>query len=217
MVETSKRPYDSRRRRARAEQERAATRQRVVAAATDLFLEQGYNATTMNQIAQRAGVALQSVYTAGKSKAELLHLVIDFAVAGDGQEVMLVERPGFVAIAEEPDARRQVEMFADLITATMSRLAPVWATYREAAAVDAKAAANLLLAHKRRRQTFGEMIRMVPEHRLRHSYEKSADTMWAIGSIDVFLLQRSVLGWDADQHREWLRATLVDQLLESEV
>jgi AcrR family transcriptional regulator len=216
MVEKSKRPYDARRRRARAEEERAATRQRVVAAARDLFLERGYVATTMNDIAQGAGVALQSVYTAGESKADLLHLVTDVAVAGDGQQVMLVERPEFVAIAEEPNAERQVEMFAAVIAATMNRLAPVWTTYREAAAVDRKAEANLVLAHQRRRETFGDLIRMVPEHRLRRSYDTSADTMWAIGSIDVFLLMRSALGWDANQHLEWLRETLVDQLLEPE-
>ena len=76
-------------------------------------------------------------------------------------------------------------MLASLIAATMERLAPVWIAYREAAAVDPKAAANLVAAHRRRRETFGMMIRMIPEQRLRHPYEQSADTMWAIGSIDV--------------------------------
>jgi hypothetical protein len=38
------------------------------------------------------------------------------------------------------------------------------------------------------------------------------DTVWAIGSSEVFLLFRSVRGWDADQFRDWLSRTLVDQL-----
>ena len=59
----------------------------------------------MADIAREAGVALQSVYTAGQSKADLLHLVTDLAVAGDDQEVMLVDRPEYVAVAAESDPR----------------------------------------------------------------------------------------------------------------
>lgn len=213
MVTDAKRPYDARRRRERATEERQATRRRVVEAARELFLARGYVATTMADIAREAGVALQSVYTAGQSKADLLHLVTDLAVAGDGQDIMLVERPEFVAVAAESDPVRQVQMLASLIAATMERLAPVWIAYREAAAVDPKAASNLVAAHRRRRETFEAMIRMIPEQRLRHPYERSADTMWAIGSIDVALLQRTVLGWDAPQYAQWLSDTLVDQLV----
>jgi AcrR family transcriptional regulator len=213
MVNDAKRPYDARRRRERAQEERGATRRRVVEAARELFLSRGYVATTMADIAREAGVALQSVYTAGQSKADLLHLVTDVAVAGDDQEVMLVDRPEFVAVAAESDPVRQVQMLASLIAATLNRLAPVWVAYREAAAVDPKAASNLVAAHRRRRESFEAMIRMVPEHRLRHPADRSADTMWAVGSIDVFLLLRTVLEWDAAQYAEWLSDTLVDQLV----
>jgi AcrR family transcriptional regulator len=186
---------------------------RVAKAARKLFLAKGYVATTMAEIAKEAGVALQSVYSAGQSKADLLHLVTDLAVAGDDQEVMLLERPGFAALASEPDPKQQVEMIAALIAATMERLAPVWVAYREAAAVDAKAAANLVAAHQRRHETFAGMIAMLPEQRLRQPPDEAADSAWAIGSIDVFLLLRSIQGWPAPQYAEWLRRTLVDQLL----
>ena len=210
---TTKRRYDSRRRRERAEEERRATQLRVVEAARRLFLTNGYAATTMAEIAREAGVAVQSVYSAGQSKADLLHLVTDLAVAGDDQQVMLLQRPDFAAVANESDPERQVRMIAALIAATMERLAPVWVAYREAAAVDAKAAANLVAAHQRRHETFAGMIGMIPEHRLRRSPEEATDTAWAIGSIDVFLLLRSIQGWDATRYATWLRQTLVDQLL----
>jgi len=216
MAGTTKRTYDARRRRERAEEERRATRLRVVEAARNLFLARGYVATTMTDIAQDAGVALQSVYNVGQSKADLLHLVTDLVVAGDEQEVMLVDRPGFAAVAIEASPERQVQMLASLIAATMERLAPVWVAYREAAAVDAKAAANLVAAHRRRRDTFGSMIGMIPELCLRRPPEESADTAWAIGSIDVFLLLRSVLEWDPAQYSAWLSRTLVDQLVAPE-
>jgi AcrR family transcriptional regulator len=216
MSSDAKRPYDARRRRQRAEEERRATRLRVVEAARRLFLERGYVATTMADIAREAGVALQSVYTAGQSKADLLHLVTDLAVAGDDQELMLVERPNFAAVAVESSAERQVEMIAGLIAAILERLAPIWVAYREAAAVDAKAAANLAAAHRRRHETFADMIQNLPEHRLRRPPDESTDTAWAIGSIDVFLLLQSIRGWDAARYSKWLSRTLVDQLLTPE-
>jgi AcrR family transcriptional regulator len=209
----TKRPYDARRRRERAEEERRSTQRRVVEAARGLFLTRGYVATTMAEIARAAGVALQSVYSAGQSKADLLHLVTDLAVAGDDEDVMLLERPSYAAVAAETVPERQVEMIAALIAATMERLAPVWVAYREAAAVDAKAAVNLIAAHQRRHETFAGMIGMVPEQRLRWSPEEATDAAWAIGSIDVFLLLRSIQGWDASQYAKWLSQTLVVQLL----
>jgi len=212
MKET-RRTYDARRRRARAEEERQATRGRVVDAARRLFLTRGYVATTMADIAREAGVALQSVYKAGQSKADLLHLVTDIAVAGDDQDVMLLERPDFAAIRAEADPERQVELIAALIAATLERLAPVWIAYREAAAVDPKAAENLVAAHGRRHETFAGLIGMIPEDRLRQPLDESTDTAWAIGSIDVFLLLRTVRGWGATRYREWLGRTLVSELL----
>jgi AcrR family transcriptional regulator len=185
----------------------------VVLAARELFLERGYVATTMSEIAKTAGVALQSVYSAGRSKADLLHLVVDLAVAGDSDDVMLLDRPGFRAVSKGPTAEAQVEGIAALIAETMERLAPIWVAYREADAVDPKAAANLVAAHKRRRETFEGMVGMIPEDRLRRSHEDSALTAWSIGSIDVYLLQRSTLDWSHAEYADWLRRTLVDQLL----
>lgn len=215
MTNTTRR-YDATRRRARAEEERRATRRRVVDAARQLFLTRGYVATTVADIADQAGVALQSVYNAGQSKADLLHLVVDLAVAGDDEDVMLVERPSFTSIGRQPSAERQVEAIAVLIAQAMQRLAPIWVAYREAAVVDPKAAANLEAAHRRRNETFAGMIAMVDKNRLRRSPQDSTDTAWAIGSIDVYLLLRSIRGWDHARYEQWLTRTLINQLLAPE-
>src|SRR5438270_10131954 len=150
MTSESKRAYDARRRRERAEQEREATRLRVMEAARTLFLERGYVATTMADIARQARVALQSVYKVGHSKADLLHNVRDLAVAGDDQQVMLLDRPEFIAIRAEARPERQVQMLAALITTTRQQLAPVWVAYLESAAGDTRAATNLVITQQRR-------------------------------------------------------------------
>ena len=55
---------------------KAETRERVLAAARDLFDEVGYEAATIRVVAQRAGVAVGSVFTCFSGKAELLSQVM---------------------------------------------------------------------------------------------------------------------------------------------
>jgi AcrR family transcriptional regulator len=208
-----RRGYDARRRRERAEEERRATRRRVLDAAARLFAAQGYTATTIADIAREARVAVQSVYKAGQSKAELLNAVVDLAVAGDDEDIMIADRAEFAAIDDETDTRRQVQRFADLIASIQERSAPVQAAYRQAAAVDAAVAASLAASHQRRIETFTTVVGMIPRRHLRRPLRESAETAWAIASPEVFLLLRNQQGWDAARYRRWLRATLVEVLL----
>ena len=89
---TTKRPYDAGAGRA-GRTGTQATQRRVVEAARRLFLTKGYVATTMAEIAQEAGVALQSVYSGGKSKADLLHLVNGPGRGRRRRRGLLLERP----------------------------------------------------------------------------------------------------------------------------
>ena len=84
------------------------------------------------------------------------------------------------------------------------------------AAVDPTGAANLEAAHRRRRETFAVMVAMLDASGLRLSPEEATDTAWAIGSIDVYLLLRSIRGWDHEQYAGWLGRTLVDLLVAAE-
>jgi AcrR family transcriptional regulator len=213
---SSKRKYDARRRRERAEEERRATRENVIGAATRLFVEKGYTATTMADIAREAGVAMQSVYTAGRSKADLLSAAVERAVAGDDQEILVQDRPGYALLAEEPDPIRQVQMLASFACDIMERSEPMQVAYREAAAVDAKVAASVADAHRRRRETIGVVVGRLPADRLRHSPEECADTVWVLGSTESIQLLRTVLGWSWAEVRVWLARRLEDLLLTPE-
>jgi AcrR family transcriptional regulator len=59
-----------------------ATRERVLAAARDLFVEIGYEAATIRMIATRAGVATGSVFTTFASKLEILREVMEERLDG---------------------------------------------------------------------------------------------------------------------------------------
>ena len=58
------------------EQQKQATRQKVLAAARDLFDQAGFEETTIRAIAERAKVSVGSVFTTFTSKADILSQVI---------------------------------------------------------------------------------------------------------------------------------------------
>src|SRR2546428_11387392 len=81
------RRYDSKRRRAQA----AQTRQDVLKASLDTFMERGDTGTTMNAVASAAAVAVETIYRAFGSKAALFNAVVEAANAGGAPPV---EVPG---------------------------------------------------------------------------------------------------------------------------
>src|SRR6516165_840179 len=121
-----KRRYDATRRRQAA----ARTRMAILDAARVLFTERGYTPTPMTAIAERAGVALDTVYASAGRKPHLalVHSIIAQAAPAE---------PELAALWAEIAERRAANMrrfVADLATVTPLRLHPgdaadiVWAT-----------------------------------------------------------------------------------------
>ena len=103
------RRYDSPRRREQA----AATRRAILEAAAWLFERQGYAATTMAQIAERAGVSLKTVYLAFETKSGVLRALWHLRLRGEGQEeVPVAQQPWYIETVEEPDPERQLRLNA---------------------------------------------------------------------------------------------------------
>ena len=75
-------PRNTTRQREAGAASRAETRRQLIAAARELFSEQGYSATTVTKIARLAGVSLQTLYLACGSKRELLQVVLSEALSG---------------------------------------------------------------------------------------------------------------------------------------
>lgn len=219
---SAKRSYDARSRRQRAEQERADTRGRVLAAARARFLADGYAGTKMLDIATEAGVAIASVYRAGRSKAELIEMILELAIAGDDRDGSPDQRPTIAALgpprypqiaAAAADPEQQVQMIADRITGVLDRIGPLWTVLRDAASVDAGAAATMHSILERRAASYEVGVDLLPKARLRASRRESIDTLWALTSPETYLMLRTVRGWSHRRYRDWLRQTLLLQLL----
>lgn len=216
---TAKRGYDARSRRERADLERADTRERVLAAARARFLADGYAATKMLDIAAEAGVAIASVYRAGRSKAELIEMIL--AATGDdpGQApnqsltFAALNSPQYPLIAAEPDPAQQVRMIADRVAGVLDRIGPLWNVFRDAASVDAHAAATMRAMLDRRAAAFEIAVALLPAQRLRVSRGECVDTLWALSGPETYLMLREIRGWSQRRYRDWLRRTLLVQLL----
>jgi AcrR family transcriptional regulator len=114
--------------------EEAALRgqQAVIAAAADLFVEQGYARTTIDQIAERARVSRQTVFATG-SKAQLLALARRAAIGG---ESVLGNEPELAQILATQDPAELLHRFAEMTSGIARSWAPLQAVLEEAAASD---------------------------------------------------------------------------------
>src|SRR6266567_6530357 len=92
-----KRQYDASKRREAAVRTRGA----ILKAAQALFGERGYAATPMAAIAERAGVAVDTVYASVGRKPEVARLLIESAISGSSQAVAAEERDYVRARSEE--------------------------------------------------------------------------------------------------------------------
>ena len=103
MNSPSKRRYSSPLR----EEGARRTGELILAAAQDLFVAQGYVQTTIEQIAERAGVSRPTVFANAGSKRELLKRLRDLALAGDDDPVPVIERAWYQeALTERTRPRR---------------------------------------------------------------------------------------------------------------
>jgi AcrR family transcriptional regulator len=140
------RPYRSRLRDEQAQ----ATRRRIVDAGGELFVQQGYGATTIDAIAERAEVSRKTVFTSVGGKAVVLKLAFDWALAGDDEPVAIADRPHVRRMMHERDPAVLLTAWVAMNAAIAGRLAALHHVLVVAADADPDAAAVLAAAEEQR-------------------------------------------------------------------
>src|ERR1700704_3818997 len=172
-----KRTYQSTLRGAQAQ----STREAVIAAAGRLFSDQGYAATSIDDIAAAAGVSRATVFTSVGGKPTLLKTALDVAIVGDDEPIALPDRPRSVAIRAERDPRKYLALYAGLVTEMGSRLAGIYEAVRGAAGADPDARA-LWESHlaQRRKGAANVVGDVLGKGRLRPGLDReaAADIVW---------------------------------------
>ena len=202
----ARRTYDSSRRRAMAEDNRAA----VLAAAAELFATRGWS-TGMRDIAKAARVSVETVYATAGSKGDLLLKVIDIGIVGDDEPVPLSERPEFQALGQGSRAER-VAAVGRLITDSNQRIAALNRTFAHAAAGDPALADRWRESQQAQREQYALGVQMLLG---RHPRQDVVDGLWALASADVYLQLTETAGWSPEKYRHWL-VERIDQLLPEE-
>src|SRR6266704_619949 len=210
-----KRSYQSSLRGAQAQ----STREAVIAAASRLFTERGYAATSIEEIAAAAGVSRATVFTSVGGKARLLKTALDVAIVGDDAPRALPDRPRSKAIRAEPDARKYLALYAELVTEMDGRLAGIHEAVRGAAGVDPDAR-TLWESHlAQHRQSAANVIAdLTRKGGLRPGLDPdaAADIVWLLGPGAYHMLVHR-RGWSPERFQAWLTETFISQLLPVEV
>ena len=110
----------------------AETEERILTAARELFVRDGYAATTLTAIADTARVAHRTVYVRFGTKADLLKRVVDVAVVGDTQDIDVQSRDWYQAALAAPTIDERIRLLADGSAALMARAGDVFAVAQQA-------------------------------------------------------------------------------------
>ncbi|MGH8962880.1 MAG: TetR/AcrR family transcriptional regulator [Jatrophihabitantaceae bacterium] len=198
----------TRRYRAAARAEHAAaTRRSVLAAARELFVADGYRATRVGQIAERAGVAVDTIYASVGRKPALLRELVETAISGQDEAVPALQRDYVQRIAAAAGARAKIALYAQSIVEIQQRLAPVFLALRDAALTEPECAELWNSISERRAanmRLFAADLRRTGELREDLSDDEVADVVWSMNASEYWVLLVVHRGWAPARFGGWL-------------
>ncbi len=188
---------------------KARKRRRIVAAATELFLQLGYRKTAIDDVARRAGVAKGTVYLYFASKAELLvHAVV-------AEKAPFAAK--FLDLMEDPDPRRRLWRY---VFETVRALRQMPLTTRIATANEFEVALSELdpdLADVLTRQQIETLEHLLSPftdgHAPQDLHDRAAILAGLLHAVPTTLAESLALGLDPERAGEALADTLVDGLV----
>ncbi|WP_250285480.1 TetR/AcrR family transcriptional regulator [Frankia sp. CiP1_Cm_nod2] len=188
----------------------AETEERILAAAHELFVRDGYAATTLTAVADAARVAPRTVYVRFGTKADLLRRVVDVAIVGDTQDLDVQSREWYQAALVAPTVDERIGLLADGSAALMARAGDVFAVAQQAEPLEPVIAAAARAGRAATRDSMRSFFTALRDDGLLPAgvdLDWLCDTAGVLAHANTYLLVRETLGWTTDQYRTWLRAT----------
>ena len=212
MEERVKRQYRSPARTAAADE----TRARIRAAALELFVQRGFQGTTLKDVADLAGVGERTLYDSFGNKLGLLRHTIAMLTMGDESRVRAADRPEAVAARELADPREALAAHLKGATDLMNRAGDLILMGDSVPGVDPglermvtrgnQAAYELNVRLAQRFHERGEL-------RTGMTVADAADIMYTLTSPGVFRTMRRMRRWSQRRYYEWVLSTATQQLL----
>lgn len=191
------------------------TRERIVAAARDLFVAQGYGVTSLQEVADRAGVAVQTVYFVFRNKRALFKDVVDTSIAGDAEPVATMDRDWFRAACAEPTAAAQLRAHVRGVREILGRVAPIMPLIAAASATDPEIAAQWPAGPDPRHTVqlaVAEALTSKPDARADIDTARAADVLYGLLSPELYLIFVRDRRWSPEAWEEWVGTALIAQL-----
>jgi AcrR family transcriptional regulator len=212
MNSAGKRPYTSPLRTQGSRQ----TTGLILSAARDLFVAQGYTRTTIDQIAERAGVSRPTVFANAGSKRALLKQLRDLALAGDEEPVPVIQRSWYQEALTEPDPERSIRLHARNMARIYERYADLDEVIHQAAGSEPELRELWRTAESQRRtgaRTFIDALMGKGPLRQGLNRDTATDVLWTLAATGPYRRLVGESGWSAQQYERWLADTLCEQLL----
>jgi AcrR family transcriptional regulator len=191
------------------------TRRKIVEAARELFIERGYGATTLQDIADRAGVAVQTIYFTFGNKRTVLKELGDITVAGDDEPVATTDRTWFRDALAADTAAEQLRGLVHGAREVLERIAPIVEVLRTAATVESEIAALWRADTDPRFTVYATAAKALvtkPDARAGLSAEYVADVTFGVLSPELYLVFVRDRGWSPERWERWAYETLRAQL-----
>ena len=201
----------------RREQQAQETRTAILDATSRLFLERGYVATRLADVAKEAGVSLATVKLAFGTKTELLLNLWHRTLAGGVDDrVPVAGREWARAAAEAVDPREKLRQTAKGSALIKPRIAPLLDIIETAAAADESLAAfwaGLTPEFYARQRAVVEDLERGGHLRPGLSVDDAADILWTLNGGKVYLSLVRDRGWSVERYEHWLSEALQRELL----
>jgi AcrR family transcriptional regulator len=198
----------------------AATRRSIIDAAHRLFVRDGYVATTMADIGDEAGVAVQTVYFVFSTKAKLLLEVLHTASARAGEPTDPAQRSWVQEAESSGRALRALALSIDGGSDIFERIGPLIPMIQAASATDDDVAAewDAMLRHKY--DTIHRLMTAIYDSgQLRTGVDagQASDIFVALSSVEMYRMLVARLGWTVTRFKAWTYETVCQQLLPPDV
>jgi AcrR family transcriptional regulator len=203
------RAYDASGRRARARQQHEVT----LDAAQSRFVDRGYTATTVESIAERAGVSAATIYKSYGGKAGLVRALCQRALAGEGPVPAEQRSDALRAIT---DPRQLIAGWGSLVAEVAPRVAPVLLLLRAAAQADTDAADLLAELERDRLTRMGDNARHLARagHLRSDVTERQArDVLWTCASPELYELLVIKRRWRVTTYSQFIADSMIAALL----
>ncbi|MET0325720.1 MAG: helix-turn-helix domain-containing protein [Ilumatobacteraceae bacterium] len=202
------RRYDGSRREAQARE----TQRQVLRAAHDLFVERGYRATTIADVAEAAGVSVPTVYAGFGTKADLLRRAIEVAMAGDDDPIPVADRPTHQWVVDTDDGLELLRRYSVACGAMVDRIGRIYGVLTGAADAD-PVLSELLATFDAQRLTAAVWVVTAVRDRgglpAGVDVDAARDIVWMANSPELYALTLK-RGWSTERYVALVRDVLLE-------